>query len=82
MNTLNLEDNLIESNDIHNTFNFNKNYFLKSDICHSALNDINSLNPRKIKNNNPFSLKYIIIIFFGYLTSIILMKIYRKELIV
>ena len=55
MNTLNIEDNLIESNDNLNIFNSNKNYILKSDICQSELNDINFIDPGKINNNNPFS---------------------------
>jgi hypothetical protein len=55
LNTLNLEENLIESNDNHNIFNSNKNYILKSDICQSELNDINNINFGKLNNNNPFS---------------------------
>ena len=55
LNTLNLVENLIESNDNHNIFNSNKNYILKSDICQSELNDINSINFGKLNNNNPFS---------------------------
>ena len=55
LNTLNLEENLIESNDNHNIFNSNKNYILKSDICQSELNDINCINSGKLNNNNLFS---------------------------
>ena len=55
LNTLNLVENLIESNDNHNIFNSNKNYILKSDICQSELNDINNINFEKLNNNNPFS---------------------------
>ena len=55
LNTLNLEENLIESNDNLNIFNSNKNYILKSDICQSELNDINNINFGKLNNNNPFS---------------------------
>jgi hypothetical protein len=55
LNTLNLVENLIESNDNHNIFNSNKNYILKSDICQSELNDINNINFGKLNNNNPFS---------------------------
>ena len=55
LNALNLEENLIESNDNHNIFNSNKNYILKSDICQSELNDINNINFGKLNNNNPFS---------------------------
>ena len=55
LNNLNIEDNLIESNDNHNLFNSNKNYILKSDIYRSEFKDINSFNSGKINNNNLFS---------------------------
>ena len=55
LNNLNIEDNLIESNDNHNLFNSNKNYILKSDIYQSEFKDINSFNSGKINNNNLFS---------------------------
>jgi ABC-type transporter Mla subunit MlaD len=55
LNNLNIEDNLIESNDNHNLFNSNKNYILKSDIYQSVFKDINSFNSGKINNNNLFS---------------------------
>jgi len=55
LNNLNIEDNLIESNDNHNLFNSNKNYILKSDIYQSELKDINSFKSGKINNNNLFS---------------------------
>ena len=55
LNNLNIEDNLIESNDNHNLFNSNKNYILKSDIYQSEFKDINCFNSGKINNNNLFS---------------------------
>ena len=55
LNNLNIEDNLIESNDNHNLFNSNKNYILKSDIYQSEFKDINSFKSGKINNNNLFS---------------------------
>ena len=55
LNNLNIEDNLIESNDNHNLFNSNKNYILKSDIYQSEFKEINSFNSGKINNNNLFS---------------------------
>lgn len=55
LNNLNIEDNLIESNNNHNLFNLNKNYILKSDIYQSEFKDINSFKSGKINNNNLFS---------------------------